>query len=115
MADAEEKVRRTLHVRFTLPGGDAQHLLSMMQAAAPFYQAFGGLQMTLLQSADDPARFVQVIEYATPASLEVNRAQVAGDARVQAYLAAMRTLVPGAVEIDVYRAVGAGKDGEKRE
>ena len=114
MADDDAKVRRILHVRFTLPGGDAQHLLGMMQAAAPFYQAFGGLQMTLLQNADDPARFVQVIEYATPAALEVNRAQVAGDARVQAYLQAVRMTVPGAVEIDVYRVVGVDRDGEKR-
>ena len=101
--------RRVLHVRFTLAGGDPQQLLAMMQAAAPFWQAFGGMQMTLLQNADDPSRFVQVIVYETPAALEANRQQMAGDLRVQAYLRAMRTLVPGAVEIDVYRDVEAGK------
>ena len=54
-----------------------------------------------------PARFVQVIDYEIPAAFEANRQQVAGDPRVQAYLAAMRALVPGAVEVDVYRAIGA--------
>jgi len=108
MPDDPSTVRRTLHVRFTLPGGDPQQLFAMMQAVAPFWQAFGGMQMKLLHNADDPARFVQVIEYETHAALEANRQQVAGDSRVQAYLAAVRTLVPGAVEIDVYREVGAG-------
>jgi hypothetical protein len=114
MADAEEKVRRTLHVRFTLPGGDPQHLLSMMQASAPFFQAFGGMQMKLLQNGDDPARFVQVIEYEVPAAIEQNRQQIASDPRVQAYIQAMRTMVPGGVEVDVYREVGVDKGGKGR-
>jgi hypothetical protein len=109
MPTEQATIRRTLHVRFTLPGGDPQQLLLMMQAAAPFWQAFGGVQMTLLQNADDASRFVQVIVYETPAALEMNRQQIAGDPRVQAYLQAMRALVPGAVEIDVYRDVGAGE------
>lgn len=106
MATESTTVRRVLHVRFTLPGGDPQRLAAMMQAAAPFWQAFGGLSVKLLHNADDPARFVQVIEYDTPAALEANRVQIAGDPRVQAYLAAVRALVPGAVEVDVYREVG---------
>lgn len=108
-------VRRTLHIRFALPGGDPQQLLAMMQAAAPFWQAFGGMQMKLLHNADDPGRFVQVIEYETPAALEANRQQIAGDPRVQAYLAAVRMVVPGAVELDVYREVGAGAGTDKGE
>ena len=108
MAHEESKVRRVLHVRFTLAGGDPQQMLSMMQATAPFYQAFGGMQMRLLHNADDPARFLQVIEYETPAAFEVNRQQIASDPRLQTYLAAVRALVPGAVEVEVYRDVGTG-------
>jgi hypothetical protein len=114
MVSDEPTVRRVLHVRFTLPGADPQQLHGMMQAVAPFYQAFGGMRMTLLHNADDPARFVQVIEYETPASFEVNRQQIAGDPRVQAYLQTMRTFVPGGVEVDVYREIGTGKDKEER-
>jgi hypothetical protein len=90
-----------------MAGANPQQLATMMQAAAPFWQAFGGMQMRLLHNADDPARFVQVIEYDTPAALEANRQQVASDPRVQAYLTAMRTLVPGGVEIDVYSEAGS--------
>ena len=108
MAADESTVRRILHVRFTLPGGDPQQILNMMQAAAPFYQAFGGLQMRLLHNADDPGRFVQVIAYDAPAALEQNRQQIASDPRVLAYLQAVRTFVPGAVELEVYSEVGSG-------
>jgi hypothetical protein len=64
------------------------------------------MRITLLQNADDPGRFVQTIEYDTPAALEVNRQQIASDPRVQAYLQGMRMLVPGGVEVEVYRDVG---------
>jgi hypothetical protein len=114
MANDEPKLRRTLHVKFTLPGGDAQHLLSMMQAAAPFWQAFGGVAMKLLQHADNPGRFVQVIEYETPAAFEQGRQQIAGDSNVQAYVQAIRTFVPGAVEVDIYRDVGGEDKGQQK-
>jgi hypothetical protein len=106
MTNDEPKVRRTLHVKFTLPGGDPQQLLNMMQAAAPFYQAFGGVSTKLLQHADNPGRFIQVIEYETPAAFEQGRQQIASDTNVQAYVQAIRTFVPGAVEVDIYRDVG---------
>ena len=35
----------------------------MIKAAAPFYQMFGNAQVRLLQNVDDPAKFVQEIEY----------------------------------------------------
>jgi hypothetical protein len=38
--------------------------------------------------------------------LELNRQRIAGDPRVQAYLQTWRTLLPGSVEIDVYREAG---------
>jgi len=114
MASEEPKVRRTLHVKFTLPGADAQQLHTMMQAAAPFYQAFGGGPMKLLQHADNPARFIQVIEYETQASLEQSRQQIASDTNVQAYVQAIRTFVPGAVEVDIYRDVGGEAEGQER-
>ena len=37
--------------------------------------------------------------------MEINRQQIASDPRVQAYLQAWRTMLPGAIEIDVYKVV----------
>jgi hypothetical protein len=105
MANEEPKVRRTLHLRFTMAGADPEHLAAMMRASAPFYQAFGNAQLTLLRNADDPSKFIQVIEYETPESFELNRQSIASDPRFQTYLQAWRAMLPGGVEIDVFQEV----------
>jgi hypothetical protein len=105
MANEDPKVRRTLHVKFTLPASDPAQLLSLVQASAPFWQLFGSTRIHLLQNVDDPGKYVQVIEYETPESMEMNRQQIASDPRLQGWLQAWRAFLPGAVEIDVYREV----------
>jgi len=106
MANEEQpKVRRTLQLRFTLPVTDTTQLVAMMKAAAPFYQMFGNAQVRLLQNVDDPAKFVQEIEYEADEGWELNRQRIAGDARMQVYLQTWRTMFPGALEIDVFQEV----------
>ena len=77
----------------------------MMRAAAPFYQMFGNANFRLLRNADDPTKFIQVIEYETPESFELNRQSMASDMRFQTYLAGWRAMLPGALEVDVYQEV----------
>ena len=79
MSKEEVKVRRTLQMRFTLPATDTSHYVAMIKAAAPFYQAFGNAQVRLLQNVDDPAKFVQEIEYEADEGWELNRQRLAGD------------------------------------
>jgi hypothetical protein len=105
MAQESHAVRRILQFKFTLPAANSAHLASLLKAASPFYEAFGGTRVRLLQNVDDPGRYVQEIEYETHEVLELNRQRVAADPRVQAYLQAWRTLVPGAIEIDVYQEI----------
>jgi hypothetical protein len=105
MANDPQPVRRILQFKFTLPAANSAHIVSMLKAAAPFYQAFGGTRVRLLQNVDDPARYIHEIEYEAPEVMEINRQRVASDPRVQAYLQAWRTFVPGAVEIDVYQEI----------
>jgi hypothetical protein len=78
-------------------------MIAMMKSAAPLYQMFGDAKVRLLQNVDDPSRFLQEIEYDAPQAMELNRQQIAGDPRVQAYLQAWRAMFPGAIEIDVYK------------
>ena len=103
MATENQTVRRTVQLKFTLPTANSSQLASLLKAAAPFYEAFGGKRVRLLQNVDDPARFIQEIEYETPEFIEINRQRVASDPRVQAYLQTWRSLLPGSVEIDVYQ------------
>jgi hypothetical protein len=106
MANEARTVRRTVQFKFTLPAANSSHLAALVKSAAPFFEAFGGRRVRLLQNVDDPARFVHEIEYDAPEFLELNRQRVAGDPRVQAYLQAWRSFVPGSIEIDVYQEAG---------
>ena len=106
MANEEQaKVRRTLQLRFTLPVTDTTQIVAMMKAAAPFYQMFGNAQIRLLQNVDDPARFVQEIEYEANEEWELSRQRIAGDARMQTFLQTWKTMFPGAPEMDVFQEV----------
>jgi hypothetical protein len=105
MSEKDPTVRRTLQLRFTLPAGDPGQIAAMIKAAAPFYQMFGNAQVRLLQNVDDPAKFVQEIEYDAHEGWELNRQRIATDLRMQAYLQAWRVMMPGAPEIDVYQEV----------
>jgi hypothetical protein len=77
----------------------------MVKAMAPFYQMFGETRIRLLQNVDDPAKFMQEIEYEAAEGFELNRQQITSDARMQTYLQAWRSMFPGAVEVDVYKEV----------
>jgi hypothetical protein len=102
---SDSKLRRTLHFKFTLPNADSVQIGAMVKAMAPFYQMFGETRIRLLQNVDDPTKFMQEIEYEAPEGFEINRQQIAGDARMQTYLQAWRSMFPGAVEVDVYKEV----------
>jgi hypothetical protein len=104
--DTEAKVRRVLHMRFTLPTADSGgQVAAMIKAATPFFQMFGNAQVRLLQNVDDPAKFIQEIEYEAHEDWELNRQRIASDARMQAYLQTWRSMFPGALEIDVFQEV----------
>jgi hypothetical protein len=105
MSNEDGKVRRTLHLRFTMPAGDNSHFVAMIKAAAPFYQVFGKARVRLLQNVDDPARFIQEIEYEAQEDWEMSRKRIAGDARMQTFLQTWRTMFPGALEVDVFQEV----------
>jgi hypothetical protein len=106
MSTSEDpKLWRTLHLKFTLHGADSEQLSSIMRTAAPFFQMFGKAHFRLLRNADDTTKFIQVIEYETPESFELNRQSLASDARFQAYLQMWRAMLPGALEVDVYQEI----------
>ena len=77
----------------------------MINASKPFFEAFGGARVRLLQNVDDPARYVHEIEYDTNEELEINRQRIAGDPRFQAYVQTWRSMLGGAIEIDVYQTI----------
>ena len=105
MAETSATLRRILHFRIRTPGMDAAQLLSLIKPAVPFFQAWGGGQVRLLRNVDDPNQFLQVIEYETPQALELNRQRIASDPMLRTYLQTWRTVLQGAVDVDVYEDV----------
>jgi hypothetical protein len=105
MSNENSKVRRTLHLRFTMPTADNSQFVAMIKAAAPFYQIFGKATVRLLQNVDDPMKFIQVIEYEAHEDWELNRQRLASDARMQTFLQTWRTMFPGALDVDVFQEV----------
>ena len=105
--DSEQKVFRVLQLKFTLPTANPSQLVALIKATAPYYELFGSKQVRLLQNVDNPAQFIQIIDYEIPQSLEIGRQQIAGDPRLQAFLQAWRQMFPGTVEFDIFREVEA--------
>jgi len=105
MAAGQAKVVRTLHLRFTMPGADPAQLSALIKSAKPFYEFFGTMRVRLMQNVDDPSRFIQVIDYETDEAVELNRQRIASDPRLQSFIQAWRSMLPGAVEVDVFQEV----------
>jgi len=100
--DSEKNVYRVLQLRFTLPTADPSQFVRLIKATAPYYELFGGKQVRLLQNVDNPAQFIQIIDYEIPQSFELSRHQIAADPRLQAFLQAWRQMFPGTVEFDIF-------------
>ena len=105
MIDEPRKVRRILHLKTRTTAADPSQLLSFVKASIPFYQALGGTRIRLLRNVDDPSHLVQEVEYETQESFEMNRHQVASDPTMRTFLQTWKSLLMGAVEIDVYEDV----------
>jgi hypothetical protein len=101
--DNGKTIRRVLQLKFTLPTTEPTQFVAFIKAAEPYYELFGGKAVRLLQNVDQPAQFVQIVDYEVHESLETNRQQLAGDPRLQAFLHAWRSMFPGTVEVDVFR------------
>ena len=102
-------VARTLQMKFTALSMEPKQLLSMMKAAQPFYELFGGKRARLLQNVDYPSRYIQTIDYEAPEEIEVNRQRFASDTRLQGFLQAWRSVIGDGIEIDIYQDVANGE------
>jgi hypothetical protein len=105
MANDQKKVRRILQLKFTLPGTEPTRFVAFIKATAPYYELFGGKQIRLLQNVDQPAQFIQIIDYEVHETLESSRHEIARDPRLQGFLQAWRAIFPGTVEVDVFREI----------
>ena len=106
MGNDAPKAKRILHIKIKTPSADVTALLTtMMKNALPLYKTFGDARVRLLRNADNQTQFLQVIEYETDQTFELNRQKLASEPMIHNYLQAWRTLFPGAIEVDVYEDI----------
>jgi hypothetical protein len=106
MANEPVKANRTLQIKIRTPSADsAKMLATMMKNSAPMYAAFGGARIRLLRNIDDPAQFVQIIDYQADPTFELNRQKLSSDPMARNIVQAWRMMFPGAIEIDVFEDV----------
>ena len=108
--DREKKVRRILQLKFTLPGTEPTRFVAFIKATAPYYELFGGKQIRLLQNVDQPAQFIQIIDYEVHETLESSRHEIARDPRLQGFLQAWGAIFPGTIEVDVFREIDESEE-----
>jgi hypothetical protein len=101
-----QRVFRVLQFKFTLPTADPAQFVAFIKATEPYYELFGGKQVRLLQNVDQPAQFIQIVDYEVHETFENSRQQIAGDPRLQAFIQAWRQMFPGNIEIDIFREIG---------
>lgn len=92
-----------LHLRLRVHPGGRGALLGFLREAVPYYESPGGIRVGLLESADDPDRFVEVVEYATEAAYEADQRRVEQDERMKTLLARWRELLAEPPVVEVYR------------
>ena len=74
MSNEEAKTNRILYVKIrTLSSDSTAVLATMIKNSVPLYSAWGDVRMRLLRNVDDPAQFLQIIEYQTDPELEAPR------------------------------------------
>lgn len=102
---------RELHLHIRVPPGGAAALRAFIVRATPFYEAPGGIRVRLLQQADDPDAFIEVIHYASRDAFDADQQRVETDPEMQRWLAEWRTLLAGPPQVVVHEVLaGLCKD-----
>lgn len=85
---------------------DADNLVSFhafLRQAIPFYEAPGGISVTLLANRDDPRRFIERITYRDEAAYRADQVRVETDSEMKEYLSRWRKLLAAPPVVEVYR------------
>jgi len=94
--------KRILHLRLATQTGDHSELGAFLKKAIPYYESLPGVRIRLMRSADDPKRYIEVVEYETLATAEADDKRMETDSRMRALLAEWRELLDSDVIVERY-------------
>ncbi len=92
-----------VHLRIRVPTNKQPEFLAFLREAIPYYEAPGGVRVTLLTEAQDPERFIELVEYASEAAYANDDERVRSDPTMARYLERWRTLLAEPPAVEVYR------------
>lgn len=73
-----------------------------LKRAIPFYESLPGVRVRLLRSVEEPARYIEVIEYETIEAFDRDQTRLSGDPRMQALIKRWRRLLKGNIDVETY-------------
>ena len=85
--------------------GTREPLEEFLRRARLVYDEPGGIRTRLQWSETDPARFVEIIEYADRATYDADQLRIETDPRMRALLAQWHTLLDGPPQVEAFEEV----------
>lgn len=108
MADERSNARAKaieLHLHIRVPLERREELIAFLKEAVPYYETLDGVLVRLVENREDPTDLIEIIQYRDVQVFDADQARVAGDARMQAYIACWRTIIAGPPVVRVYAEV----------
>jgi hypothetical protein len=99
MAEESPIPAATVTLTYFVEPANRREFLEFLAEAFPFYEAPGGIRMSLFESADEPGLFHEVASYETIQAYASDQMRVEKDQAMKAMLASFRTYVSGPLDV----------------
>ncbi len=93
---------RYVHLRIKVDPVNREAFFTFLREAIPFYERDGETRMSLIEDANEPNTFIEVVEYLTEAAFVRGEEAVRNDAETLEYLARWRALLAGPPVVEEY-------------
>lgn len=97
--------KRTLHLRFATQTGDHHALGPFLKRALPIYEAPPGIRVRLLRSIEEPACYIEVIEYETLEAFQRDEQRLTDDTTMKSLIEEWRGLIGGDLVVETYEDI----------
>ena len=97
--------RWLIHLRIRVAEENQERLLAFLREALPYYEQPDGVRIRLLQSRDDPRRFIEIVEYEDRNAYDRDQVRVETDPQMRALLDRWHALLDGSVEVETYEEI----------
>jgi quinol monooxygenase YgiN len=98
----KSEIRIILHLTFRVDKDHQARIVDFVRSATQFYERPGGIHVRLLQSAEEPDLFVEIIEYDNWDKYHEDAARLNSDATMKSYIEEWRTLLLEAPRVETF-------------